>query len=94
MAHLLEEETPVADDPPSPAAFSGFLSAFEGHGFDLGYQRGVADTLASMLFLIEPFLRERQVDDPRKLLYAFQLYVEQHPHPKARSGYVSDGLGI
>jgi len=78
-----------------------FLSACEQRGDDQGYQRAIADVLASLVTVTETFLRDHQTRTPerdvnlRKLIYAFHASLDRHLREMGdHNQYVCDGLGI
>ena len=74
------------------------VSAYQEHGFEAGYSRGVNDALAAVLEVAEEFarLRPESAAETRRVLYAFSEFLESRVRqtpPDEDFGFV-DGLGI
>jgi len=91
-----------ADSSPDSTARSdvwpALASVYHEQGYDAGYRRGVNDTLATVLEAVNDFarLRDGDVAETRRLLYAFSEFLEQRAgtHSRTVDQHFVDGLGI
>jgi hypothetical protein len=92
-------ESQVADLSPKPLdLFPSVIGAFQEHGYDAGYARGVNDTHIALLEAINEFsrLHRGSPGQTQELLYAFSEFLERtllRSFPRSGSGFI-DGAGI
>jgi hypothetical protein len=86
----------AVEDPES--VWPALVNVYHEQGYESGYARGVSETLATALEIVEEFLsaRGKTNTDNRKLLYDFSDFLDQRiERAPARPDHLFiDGLGI